>query len=82
MDDGSKCGSGVRFATNKYTIQDVQRLCTILKQKYSIKATSNKCGRPQQRVIYISSKSMNTFYNIIKPYIIPTMLYKIPQQYL
>ena len=83
MDDGSKCGSGIRIATYKYTIQDVQRLCHILKTLYNIKATPQKCGsspkRRQQRVLYISASSVPTFYNIIKPYIIPSMLYKIPQ---
>ena len=80
MDDGSKCGPGIRFATNKYSIQDVERLCHILNNKFSLIATSNKCGRPHQRVIYISSKSINKFYNIVKPYILPEMLYKIPQK--
>lgn len=79
MDDGSKRGPGIRLATNKYSIQDVQRICHILQDKYYLKATPNKCGRPQQRIIYISSKSVQHFYNIVKPYILPQMLYKIPQ---
>jgi len=78
MDDGSKCGPGIRLATNKYSIQDVERICHILNTKYSLTATPNKCGRPHQRVIYISSKSIPQFSSIVKPYILPEMLYKIP----
>ncbi len=78
MDDGSKCGPGVRLATNKYSIQDVQNICYILNHKYQLIATPNKCGRPNQRVVYISKKSIPQFFSILKPYILPQMLYKIP----
>jgi hypothetical protein len=83
MDDGSKSGSGIRIATNKYTVQDVQRIAYILKKLYHIKATTQKCGtytkhRSNQRILYITKNSVPTFYNIVKPYLIKQMLYKIP----
>jgi LAGLIDADG DNA endonuclease family/NADH-Ubiquinone oxidoreductase (complex I), chain 5 N-terminus len=77
MDDGSKCGSSVRIATNCFTEKEVLFLCEILKKKYNITSSKSKTGRDKEYIIYIYKSSLLNFSNIIKPYMLPSMYYKL-----
>ncbi len=77
MDDGSSLNRGVRIATNCFTLEEVNLLCNVLKLKYNIIATPKKCGRNNNHIIYIHAKSMKLFINIIKPYLLPSLYYKL-----
>ena len=77
MDDGSSLDKGARIATNCFTLEEVNFLCKVLKNKYNIIATSNKCGKNNSHIIYIHVNSMELFTNIIKPYLLPSLYYKL-----
>lgn len=80
MDDGCAASSGLKIATNSFSKADVQTLCNILKEKYGINATVNKAGvvfPKEQYCIYISKYSMPTLATIVKPYMHPSMYYKL-----
>jgi LAGLIDADG DNA endonuclease family/NADH-Ubiquinone oxidoreductase (complex I), chain 5 N-terminus len=77
MDDGSSLGRGARIATNCFTLEEVNFLCNVLKIKYNIIATANRCGKDKGHIIYIHVDSMKLFMNIVKPYLLPSLYYKL-----
>ena len=77
MDDGSRNGKGASIANNYFTLEEVNFLCKVLKSKYNIIATSNKCGKNKGHIIYIHNYSMKLFTSIIKPYLLPSLYYKL-----
>jgi hypothetical protein len=77
MDDGSRNGKGASIANNCFTLEEVNFLCKVLKSKYNIIATSNKCGKNKGHIIYIHNYSMKLFTSIIKPYLLPSLYYKL-----
>ena len=77
MDDGSKVSKGLKFSTNSYTYEDCLLLTQVLFQLFGLKATIQSAGVPFQYIIYIWKESMEDLRNIVSPYIIPEMKYKI-----
>lgn len=81
MDDGSKhsCG-GVQFHTNCFTLDEVQTLQGFLYQKYGLNSTrTKKQGMDPNRgyILYIPKKDLPLFISIVKPYMHPSMYYKL-----
>lgn len=77
MGDGSKLGSGVRIATNNFTLEEVQFLCDVLYKKYNLTATAHVGGLNKGYVLYIHSKSVPLFSSIVKSHMHPSMYYKL-----
>jgi hypothetical protein len=77
MDDGSKLGKGAKIATNCFSYKEVQFLCEILFKKYNIIVKLNSGGKNKGYILYIHSKSMPLFSKIIKPYLLPSLYYKL-----
>ena len=77
MDNGSSLGKSARIATNCFTFEEVNFLCKVLKSRYNIIATPNKCGKDRGQIIYIHTNSMKLFTNIVKPYLLPSLSYKL-----
>jgi len=77
MDNGSSLGKGAKIATNCFTFEEVNFLCKVLKSNYNISATPNKCGKNRGHFIFIHTNSMELFTNIIKPYLLPSLYYKL-----
>lgn len=77
MDDGSFKGdqNGAVLCTDNFTKTQVELLCAVILEKYQIKTSIHKDSNNYR--IYIPVYSFNLFYTIIKPYIIPEMLYKL-----
>ena len=75
MDDGSN--SGV-LATNSFSYEEVLLIHNWFNDKYNIKTSvqTQKSKSGTQYLIYIKTESRHTFYNLVKPYIIPSMEYK------
>lgn len=82
MDDGAVQTSGLNLCTHSFTYSDNLRLCEILQSKYNLKVSIIKGGfskdglTPQYR-IRISKYSMKDLYEIVKPYMCPSMMYKL-----
>jgi LAGLIDADG DNA endonuclease family/NADH-Ubiquinone oxidoreductase (complex I), chain 5 N-terminus len=77
MDDGSICGSSVKIATNCFTDKEILFLCYILKKKYNIICSKMKDGRKKGCSLYIYKSSLPIFSCLIKPYMLPSMYYKL-----
>lgn len=79
MDDGSiksKQSKGVIFNTQGYSQHDVLRLAKILETLFHLEAKPRKQTEGYQ--IYISGRSYERFKDLVSPYILPEMMYKIP----
>ena len=78
MDDGCKVSSGLKLSTHSFKYSDLIFLISLLFNKFGLK-TSIQSGNNKydQYVIYIWAESMSTLVNIVKPYIIPSMKYKL-----
>ena len=75
MDDGCWANSGVRIATNCFELEEVKLLVNILTKLYNLNCTVQKIeGRYS---IYITKESIPKLRNILLPYILPSMRYKL-----
>lgn len=77
MDDGAKVGKGLKFSTNSFTYNECLILVKALNDNFNIKASIQSAGSNNQYIIYIWKESMDDLRNIVSPYIIPEMKYKI-----
>lgn len=77
MDDGGRVGYGLKLATNSFTFADTTRLVQILHNLYGIKATVQSAGVSNQYVIYVWSESMPRLRELVRPYMVSSMLYKL-----
>ena len=77
MDDGSKLKKGAKIATNCFTYKELSQLCENLKNKFNLTVTIHSGGKNKGYTLYISSQSMTTFSNIVKPFMLPTLYYKL-----
>ena len=73
MDDGSSRGV---FATNGFSPDEVDLLINFLLEKFNI-VTTKRITVKDQYVIYISSDSRKRFEDLIRPYMIDQMKYKL-----
>lgn len=77
MDDGSKVNKGLKFSTNSFTYNECLMLVNVLSENFNIKASVQSAGSKDQYIIYVWKESMSDLRNIVSPYIIPEMKYKI-----
>ena len=78
MDDGTKFkNKGLKFCTNSFTLKEVQFLSIILKNKYSLNSSIHKISVVNQYNLYIPKSNLNNLIKIVKPYIHPSMYYKL-----
>ena len=75
MGDGAKLNKGLVLCTDSFTIQEVITLMNVLKIKYDINSTIQGIKNQRPR-IYILQESMPKLINIVRPYFLPSMLYK------
>jgi len=80
MDDGSMKSSqskAVIFNTQGFLKPDVERLAFVLQAQFSLQAKPRKQSEGYQ--IYVSGSSYEHFVELIDPYLIDDMRYKVPQ---
>lgn len=77
MDDGAKVSKGLKFCTNSYTYSDCLFVVEVLHLNFKLKASVQSAGAPNQYVVYIWKESMPLLREIVSPYIIREMKYKI-----
>jgi hypothetical protein len=75
MDDGMFVKTGIRIATYNFTYEEHQRIIFILKIKFDLNCTIQTLNN--RHCIYIKADSLNKIINLIDPYIIPSMKYKL-----
>lgn len=75
MDDGCKSRTSVYLNTQQFGLNDQLKLLKILKEQFKLNATLNK-----DKIYYrirITTESTKRFKEIIKPFVIPSMKYKL-----
>lgn len=77
MDDGAKVGKSLKFSTNSFTYNECLILVKALNDNFNLKASIQSAGSKDKYIIYIWKESMDDLRNIVSPYIIPEMKYKI-----
>lgn len=79
MDDGSKLGSGFKIATNCFELSELEELCKLLFEKYNFNCSihSNKVKGKLTWTIYIKKSSARSFANLIEPFMLNSMKYKL-----
>ena len=76
MDDGASDRRQVRINTQGFSLTENQRLIGFLQAKFGIEATINR-DKDRQR-LRIRDASIRRFADLVRPHIIPSMLYKLP----
>jgi ubiquinol-cytochrome c reductase cytochrome b subunit len=77
MVDGNKVGNSLKLCTNSFTFDECIRIIHILKNNFGLKASIQSAGKKDQYLVYILKESMVNLRNIVSPYIIPEMKYKL-----
>ena len=81
MDQGGKCNKAdVLFHTNCFLKEEVQILQQFLLEKYKLESTLHKrfpSDSNRGYIIYICKSDLPLFIQIVKPYIVPSMYYKL-----
>jgi len=75
MDDGSKTYNSYYLNTQGFDYLSQERLIEILKEQYGIKSSLNR-----DKIYYrirVRTESAETLRKLVKPYVIPTMKYKL-----
>lgn len=77
-DDGSFKKYGLALSTHGFTRGDVERLAHFLTGRYGLKITLNNGGEGKdQWLLYIWAESMPRLAQLVRPYVPPSMLYKL-----
>lgn len=77
MDDGTKVSKGLKLCTNSFNYNECLLLVNVLNDNFNIKSSIQSAGVKDQYNIYIWKESMDNLRNIVSPYIIPEMKYKL-----
>ena len=82
MDDGSRkpYGRGAFLHTESFSVSDQRKLIKGLKKNFSIVARLSSAGLSKGKRLfrlYITAKSFSIFRNLVLPYMLPSMQYKI-----
>jgi hypothetical protein len=75
MGDGGFKSKGIYICTDSYTIQDTVRLMNVLIIRYDLKCTLHRSNENYR--IYVSRNSMDKLVEVVKPYLITSMYYKV-----
>lgn len=65
----------IDFCTDRYSLTTIEAMQNMLKKRFNIESSVIKRGKFYR--IRIKATSYETFINLIKPYIVPSMLYKL-----
>lgn len=76
MDDGTNSGT---IATNCFSLSECKLIVQWFKEKWNIECSIQKSKNAvdRQYLVYIKKQSRPIFYNLVIPYFIPSMLYKL-----
>lgn len=77
MDDGDKNGV---FATNSFSLDEIKLLQQWFLDKLNIHSRIKKISNKNQYLLIITKNSLKDFNNLIRPFIIKSMYYKLKYQ--
>lgn len=76
MGSGVKSAAGLKF-TNCFSYSDCLLLVQVLQKNFGLKTTIQSTGVPSQYSIYIPKEYVAELRDIVSPFIIPSMKYKL-----
>ena len=74
MDDGALHGE---LATNCFTLDEIKLLQNMFLTRYNISTRLYNPPKTGQYVLFITKESLHDFEDLVRPYIIPSMEYKL-----
>lgn len=77
MDDGCKVNKGFKFSTYTFLKEDVELLSQALYNRYRIETIIHSAGAPNQWILYVLVRSMPVFVEVVRPYFVESMYYKL-----
>ena len=77
MDDGNQQDRSFVISTNSFTFEDNIWFADLLRRKFGIFCHVYYSQAKQRNMIYISAFSHNNFIDLIEPYMVPEMKYKL-----
>ena len=77
MNNGAKVGKSLKFNMNSFSYNDCLLLIKALNNNFNIKASIQSAGTKDKYLIHIWPESMINLINIVSPFIIPEMKYKL-----
>ncbi len=75
MDDGSRCDEDIYLNTQQFTQEEQEKLVLLLYKQYLIQASINK--DKQYGRIRIKKDSVQNFMNLISPFVVSSIKYKL-----
>jgi hypothetical protein len=76
MGDGYASRHGLVLCTDSYSVSDIVRLINVLIIKYRLECTL-RYHTPTQPRVYIRERSMPILRDLLRPYMVKSMLYKL-----
>lgn len=67
----------MKWCTNSFTYEDCTYLSQVIYKLYKIKTSIHSTGTPNQYNIYVLKESIPNLRELIKPHMVPSMLYKL-----
>ena len=80
MDDGYRADNGLVLCTECYTLAEVELLIKVLRDNFELESTIQKRTQKGRHIgwrIYIRAENKAKLISLVKPYFIPSMLYKL-----
>ena len=77
MNADGKTHKTIRIATNSFTILECEYLCKVLYKNFDLSWTVQSSGINKGYIIYLKKDDINKFIDIVKPYMIKSMYYKL-----
>jgi len=77
MDGGIKVGKGLIFSGHSFSYDECFMLVNVLSTNFNIKASVQLAGSKDKYIIYVGKESMSELRNIVSPYIVSGMKYKL-----
>lgn len=77
MNNGFRSGKSMKWSTNGFTYEECVYLTEVLYKKYGIKCSVNSASKYNEYVIYVLKESMPTLREVVKDYMVSSIMYKI-----
>ena len=80
QDDGSRSGNGLVLCTECFTLSEVELLRSVLRDNFGLTSTIRERKQEGRHIgwrIYIRAENKDKLISLVKPYFVPSMLYKL-----
>jgi hypothetical protein len=80
MDDGGLINNSPSFSTASFSLRENEKLSQILLDKFNIQTSIHGlASKTKYLSLYVKRDSLDHFKSLVEPYLVSSMLYKIPK---